>query len=55
MRGFGLLVIGGAIALLVWLHMSHEDGLSGVWADMTANDPPGVNRIEQEFELDLDP
>jgi hypothetical protein len=55
MKLLGLLVIAGIIFGLVYLQSSHEDGLSGVWNDVTNQEAPGINKIEQEFELDISP
>lgn len=48
----GLLIVAIAIALFA-LHNSNENGLSGVWDEITGADTPQVNRIEQDLELDI--
>ena len=55
MKLLGILVVAGIIFGLVYLQSSHEDGLSGVWNEVTNQEAPGINKIDQEFELDISP
>ena len=42
MRILALLIIAGIVFGLAYLHSTHEDGLSGVWKDITSQDAPSV-------------
>ncbi len=53
MRTLGLLVVGGAIAIVVVLGQNHEDGISGVWNDLVGQQKPEINKVELDIELDI--
>jgi hypothetical protein len=50
----GLLLAAIVITLIV-LHNSNENGLSGVWNEISGGDKPEINRVELDIELDLEP
>ena len=53
MRVLAGLLLAAIVITLVVLNNSHEDGLSGFWNEITQGDAPGINKIEQDIELDV--
>jgi hypothetical protein len=47
------LLLAAIIVTLIVLHNSNENGLSGVWDEITGGGRPEVNRVELDVELDV--
>lgn len=55
MKVLASLLLNAIVVALIALHNSNENGLSGVWDEITGGDKPEINRVELDIELDLEP
>lgn len=53
MRILAGLLIAAIVITLIVLHNNNENGLPGVWDEITGTDKPEINRVELEIELDI--
>jgi len=54
LKALVLILSAVIVAFALYIHTSYEGGVPAFVDDLVSSEGPDVNKIEQEFELDID-